>query len=187
MRFASFKKSIGLLALCSLFACGDDDDAQPAHDAHDAAVDSADAADASLPPLITALRAEVEQYDRRVRAICPCLVASGTYATEEECLKYALSGPDWAECAEKALADYDSAATRAASQCYTDFSVHIAECTEAAACDADKLAACGSLSSECLAKQNTRINLILVACPDFGLLSRLPTSSADSGENDRDD
>ncbi len=179
-RFALHKRAIALLALCLLCACGDD-----ARGMRDAAVDRAretDAmasADAGGPTLSTLLQADVELYDRRVRAICPCQVASGAYKTEQECLDLAQSGPDWAQCAVKALADQDSAASRAAMRCFMDYLEQAAECTEAAACDTDKLAVCGAPSSTCLAEQSMGINLILAACPDFGLLSRLNTNGSD--------
>jgi hypothetical protein len=184
-RFVLCKRSIGLAAFGLLSACGDD--AQDAHRARDAAadaareIDAAHSADAGGTALITLLRAEVELYDRRVRAICPCEVASGNYKTEKECLDLAVSGSDWAQCAADALADYDSASTRADTQCFTEYLEQTAECTEAAKCDSDKLAVCGVPSSACLAKQSMRLNLILTKCPDFGLLSRLPIN-----EDDRD-
>jgi hypothetical protein len=179
-------RAIGLFALCLLCACSDD--AQDAHAARDAAADgaarktdAAGSADAGSA-LITLLQADVELYDRRVRAICPCQVASGNYKTEKECLDLALSGPDWAQCAAQALAGRDSASARADTQCFMDYLEQAAECTESAKCDTAKLAVCGAPSSECLAKQSTGINLILAACPDFGLLSRVSTNA-----NDRDD
>jgi hypothetical protein len=185
-RLASSKQTIGVLTLCVLCACGNDD-TQDARDARDAATDAAlttDAASAgdASKPLIETLQAVVDQYDRRVRATCPCEVELGTYKAEKECLDFALSGPDWAECAATALTDYDSPASRAGTQCLTEFLEQAAECTEAAKCDTDKLAECGTPSSECLAKANMGITLILAACPDFGLLSRLPTP-----EDGRDD
>jgi hypothetical protein len=181
---------VGVLALGSMYACGDDD-AQPALDARDAAADAAGKTDAASAAdagadaggaLITMLQAVVDQYDRRIRATCTCEVKFGNYKTEKECLDLGLSGPDWASCAAKAVADYDSPASRAGTQCLTEFLEQDAECTEAAKCDTDKLAQCGTPSSECLAKANMGITLILAACPDFGLLSRLPT-----GEDDRDE
>lgn len=179
-RVASSKKVMSILVFSLLCACGDDDDdAQGARDADDAAMD-ASGADAG-GALITLLQSVVDQYDRRVRAICPCEVKFGTYKTEGECLDFALSGPDWASCAAKAVADYDSPAMRAGTQCLTEFLEQAADCTEAAKCDTDKLAVCSTPSSECLAKANMGITLILAACPDFGLLSRLPTP-----EDDRD-
>jgi hypothetical protein len=175
-----------VLALCVLCGCGDDD-TQDARAARDAATDGAHTTDAASNgdvdgPLMAMLQAAVDQYDRRVRAICPCEVELGTYETEQECLDFALAGPDWARCAAKAIADDDSPASRAGTQCLTEFLEQAAECTEAAQCDTAKLAECGTPSSECLAKANMGITLILAACPDFGLLSRLPTP-----EDDRDD
>lgn len=191
-RLASCKDIVGLLALGLLCACGDDD-TQDTRAARDGGADAAgktdvgSAMDASSAdtggPLMTRLQAVVDQYDRRIRAVCACQVASGNYKTEKECLDLGLSGPDWAQCATKALADHDSPATRAGTQCLTEFLEQAADCTEAAKCDTDKLAQCGTPSSECLAKANMGITLILAACPDFGLLSRLPTTP----ENDRDD
>jgi hypothetical protein len=182
-RFAAYKRSIGSLALCLSCACGGG--ARGARIARDAAADAAHAADAAgsadAGPLRTFLQAEVEQFDRRVRAICPCLVASGSYKTEQECLDLSLSGPDWVQCAAKALADYDSPATRADSQCYVAFLQEAADCTESAACDNTKLAVCGTPQGDCLAKQSMRLNLILAACPDFGLLSRVSNT-----DNERD-
>ena len=180
--FATRKTAPGLLALCLLCACGDD-----AQDTRDAATDAAPTTDAATGadaggPLLTLLQADVLQYDRRVRAVCPCEVASAMYKNEKECLDYGLSGPDWAQCAAKALTGHDSAATRAGMQCLMDYLQQAAECTEAAACDNGKLAQCGTPSSDCLAKASMGINLILAACPDFGLLSRLGTP-----ENDRDE
>src|SRR5687767_826534 len=77
------------------------------------------------------------------------------------------------KCATKALADDDNAKTRAASQCYMDYLQETAEWVEAAMCDSDQLAVCGTPDADCLAANNERINRILNACPDFGLLSRL--------------
>jgi hypothetical protein len=190
-KLASCKQVIAVLALGLLCACGDDDDTQGARDARDAAADAAEKTDAANGmdasnndaggPLITVLQAEVDQYDRRTRAVCTCAVAAGQYKTEKECLDLGLSGPDWASCAAKAIAGHDGPATRAGTQCLTEFLEQAADCTEAAKCDTDKLAECGTPSSECLAKANMGITLILAACPDFGLLSRLRTP-----EDDRD-
>jgi hypothetical protein len=165
----------GIVAvLCLYCACSKDAKAKREPDAavvaHES--DAAQSADAGTP-LMTLVQDEVALYDRRIRASCPCLVASGAYQTEQECLDLGLSGPDWVDCATKALADYDNPDTRAQSQCFTRFLTQVAECTEAAACDQDKLANCGAPDPDCLASQSTRINLILAACPDFGLLSRL--------------
>jgi hypothetical protein len=153
---------LGLLALCLCSAaCGDDADHV------DAAVES------DQPSLRMLVREEIEYYDRRVRAICPCLVESGTYETEQECLDYSLSGPDWVECATRALADFDNPNERAEGQCFADYTREAAECTEAAECDPDKLVTCGVPDPECLAAQSERINALLEMCPDFGLLSRV--------------
>jgi hypothetical protein len=167
-----------------LCACGHD--TQGARDAAaDAArtPDAADGADAAGPALTALLQADIEQYDRRVRAICRCEVASAMYKNEKECLDLGLSGPDWAQCAAKALAGHDGAATRAGMQCLMEYLRQAAECTEAAACETDKLMLCGTPSSECLAQANMGINLILVACPDFGLLSRVNTTNEDDRDN----
>jgi hypothetical protein len=129
--------------------------------------------DAGPPPLVEVARNEIELYDRRIRATCLCLVEQGKYTTEEECLKVGLSGPDWSDCATKALESYDNAMTRAQSQCYFDFLEDAAECVEASKCDADKLAQCATPDLDCLTVVNERLNLVLAACPDFGLLSRL--------------
>lgn len=182
---------IGVLALGLLCACGDDD-TQDSRAARDAATDAAGKTDAASgadaggadagAAQLAILQAVVDQYDRRIRAICPCEVALGTYKTEKECLDLGLSGADWAPCAAKAVAGADSPALRAGMQCLTEFLEQAADCTEAAKCDTDKLAVCGTPSSECLAKANMGITLILGACPDFGLLSRLNTP-----ELDRDD
>lgn len=147
------------LVLCVCCACGDD---------------SSDGdAGAGQPALRTLIEEEIALYDRRVIAVCPCLVAQGVYENEQECLDLALSGPDWVECATTALAGYDSAASREDSQCYIDFLEQTAECTEAAECEQDALAECGAPDAECLAMQSDRINVILAECPDFGLLSRV--------------
>jgi hypothetical protein len=165
-----------MLPLCC--ACHDDDarDAPPTGDAGTSESLPTASMDAGQTPLIVLVRSEIELYDRRIRASCPCLVASGAYQSEQECFRFGLSGPDWAECATRALATFDSPTTREQSQCYLRFLADAAECTEAAACDEGKLATCGTPDLDCLALQNERLNLILTACPDFGLLSRLPTS-----------
>src|SRR5262245_28570499 len=100
---------IQFVVVCWLAACGDDSDGM------------ASTADAGPAPLIDLVRREIADYDRRVRASCVCAFKAGSYPTEQACLDVGLSGPDWAECATKALAEYDSAATRADSQCFRDF------------------------------------------------------------------
>jgi hypothetical protein len=134
---------------------------------------TADAADAGPLPLIEVVKQEIANYDRRVRASCVCGAKSGTYPSEEACLKVALSAPDWVECATAALKDFDSPETRADSQCYQDFLKTSADCTEKSECDPETLDQCGSFTAECLQRNNQRLNLIITACPDFGLLSRV--------------
>ena len=171
-------------ALCALLilplsgACRDDD-APATQAASDAAVDASlpiGRMDAGQTPLIELVRSEIDLYDRRIRAGCPCLVASGAYPSVAECLRLGLSGPDWASCEARALANYDSPSTRDKSQCYFQYLAEAAMCTEAAACDKDKLASCGTPDLDCLASQNERLNLVIAACPDFGLLGRAPSS-----------
>jgi hypothetical protein len=154
--------SIPQIVLCFVAACGDGSEQG-----------MATTADSGPLPLIEVVRQEIANYDRRVRASCVCGVKMGTYPTEQACLEIGLSGPDWVECETAALKDYDSPQTRADSQCYQDFFKNSAECTEKSGCDPDKLNACGSFTAECLQLNNQRLNLILAACPDFGLLSRL--------------
>lgn len=156
----SFTPMLAMLALAATSACSDD-------------AEGSDTVDSGPTALMTLVQDEVELYDRRIRATCPCLVEDGVYETEQECLDLGLSRPDWAECATMALADYDSAQARADSQCFIDFLRETAECAEAAECDQDQLAICGTPDGECLVQQSERINVILTACPDFGLLSRL--------------
>jgi hypothetical protein len=156
------------LSLCA--ACSDRSTGAPATSG---SAGAAPVADAGPPPLLDVVRDEVALYDRRIHAACPCLVAQGTYSTEDECLKVGLSGPSWVDCATMALASYDNPTTRAQSQCYFDFLRDAAACTEAAHCDAAKLANCGNPDPDCLASQNERVTLLLTACPDFGLLSRV--------------
>jgi hypothetical protein len=163
------------IAFMSCLGCADDGGARRADVAADAGTDaSADAsADAGMPPLGDAVREEISFYDRRIRATCPCLVAQGEYQTEEDCLKLGLSGPDWVDCATKALAAYDNPTTRSQSKCYFDFLRDAAECVEMSNCATDKLALCGDPDLNCLAENNERLTLLLTACPDFGLLSRV--------------
>jgi hypothetical protein len=160
-----------VLALSLSAACSDDHD-RGQRDARDATPADTDV-DAGPPPLVDVVRNEIELYDRRIRATCPCLVEQGQYTTEEECLKLGLSGPDWVDCATKALESYDSAMTRTQSRCYFDFLEEAAECVEASKCDIEQLAQCGTPDLDCLTAVNERLNLVLTACPDFGLLGRL--------------
>jgi hypothetical protein len=159
-----------VLVLCLGAACSDDHERD--HRPRDAGAERTDA-DAGPPPLVDVVRSEVELYDRRIRAVCPCLVEQGQYATEEECLKLGASGPDWVECATMALESYDSAETRAQSQCYFEFLEEAAECVEASKCDTEQLTRCATPDLDCLTVVNERLNLVLTACPDFGLLSRV--------------
>jgi len=161
--------ALGLVAACDAHQSG----ARPGSDAADAAADAGADVDAGLPPLIDAVRTEVALYDRRIRAVCPCLVAQGLYQTDQECLDLGLSGPDWVSCATMALASYDNAMTRAQSQCYFDFLRQTAECVEMSNCDVNQLAVCGNPDQDCLARVIDRLNLILTQCPSFGLLSRV--------------
>lgn len=170
--FAMYKQTWVVVALMSCLGCADDG-ARRAEVAEDAGADARAEADAGMPPLVDAVREEVSFYDRRIRATCPCLVAQGEYQTEEDCLKLGLSGPDWVDCATKALAPYDNPTTRAQSRCFDDFLRGAAECVEMSNCATDKLALCGNPDVNCLALNNQRITLLLTACPDFGLLSRV--------------
>lgn len=154
--------SLELIVLSVAAACGDGSEQG-----------MATAADSGPLPLMEVVRQEIANYDRRIRATCVCGVKAGQYPTEQACLEIGLSGPDWVECATAALKDFDSPETRMSSQCYQDYMKNSADCTEAAMCDPDKLSACGTFSTDCLLQNNERLNLILTACPDFGLLSRL--------------
>jgi hypothetical protein len=152
-----------LLSLSVCAACSDDDSAVQA----DAAVNVATAT------LKDVVRYEISLYDRRVRAMCPCLVAKGVYETLQACLDLGLSAPDWLDCETSALASYDSPTTRAQTGCYYGFLKTTAECVEASHCDDTQLATCGTPDSDCLAATNERLQLVLTACPSFGLLSRV--------------
>ena len=154
--------SVLLVSVFAAVSCGDDSEER-----------TPGTADAGPPPLKEIVQQEIANYDRRVRASCKCAVKTGTYPTEQACLEIGLSGPDWVDCETAALENYDSPQTRADNQCYQDFFKTSAECTEQSECDADKLNACGTFSAECLQLNNERLNLILAACPDFGLLSRV--------------
>lgn len=154
--------AIPLMLVSVAAACGDGSDQG-----------MATSADSGPLPLMEVVRQEIANYDRRVRASCKCAVQTGTYPTEQACLEIGLSGPDWVECETAALKDYDTPQTRADSQCYQDFFKNSADCTENSGCDKNKLNACGTFTAECLQLNNTRLNLILAACPDFGLLSRV--------------
>jgi hypothetical protein len=159
-----------VLILVSCVACGDDDVADhPANSATDASTQT----DAAAQPLIDLVRYEISLYDRRIHAVCPCLVAKGEYDTLQACLDLGLSAPDWADCETMALASYDNAMTRVQNQCYFDFLKETAECVETSNCDSNQLAKCGTPDPDCLAKTNERLTLVLTACPSFGLLSRV--------------
>jgi hypothetical protein len=139
----------------------------------DAAVSADAGVDLITVPLVDLVRYEISLYDRRIRAMCPCLVAKGEYETEQDCLDLGLSGPDWQDCASMALASYDNPMTRAQTSCYFDFLEQTAECVESSQCDDARLASCGTPDSECLSATNERLQLLLAACPSLGLLSRL--------------
>lgn len=157
-------------------ACGDDDAGNShAHETADAGtkLDAGVDIDIATAPLMDVVRYEISLYDRRIRAVCPCLVAKGEYDSNEDCLSLGLSSPDWLGCETMALASYDTPMTRAQTSCYYDFLKQTAECVEAAHCDDTQLGSCGTPDADCLTATNERLQIVITACPSFGLLSRL--------------
>jgi hypothetical protein len=145
------------------------------------AAEAGSAADAGESPVIetaelhSLIADSIEQWDRRIHASCACLVAGGTYGSVDECMHWLGSAPDWADCAMRALAGEVSATERTALQCQLEFQRARADCYEAASCDA--VGACEEVEKSCAENDHTLEVLILKACPDTGLLSRLDGGS----------
>lgn len=179
------RKPFWAVVTLSLWAACGDDDASNRHASETADAGShADAGnhvdagididiDVATAPLMDVVRYEISLYDRRIRAVCPCLVAKGEYDSVDDCLKLGLSSPDWLGCETTALASYDNPMTRAQTSCYYDFLKQTAECVEAAQCDDTQLGNCGTPDADCLTASNERLQIVITACPSFGLLSRL--------------
>jgi hypothetical protein len=141
------------------------DPPEPAHEA--------DAAPRAIEPaeLHSFVIDSIAQWDRRVHASCLCLVSSGTYDTVEACMHWLGSGPDWMDCAMRALDGQVSVTERESLQCELDFLRTRADCYEAVSCDA--VLPCDEVAKTCAQSDHVLEVLILKACPDTGLLSRL--------------
>jgi hypothetical protein len=161
--------------ILGLFGCGDDDmaDAEVAD-----AASQTDAAsqhvDAAVPAeLLESFRRALDAYDDQGRATCACLVESGAYETADDCLKYVLSKPDWAECAAATLAEDEYENAREVSGCFARQAELRAECVAASKCEPEAMSDCLQLAVDCTLPSNEQLNRVLLACPDTGLLSRL--------------
>ena len=95
----------------------------------------------------------------------------GAYESVEECVKLVAAGPEWAECASRALAEKIDTLSLDQARCVVDRLGKRADCVESSECS--EVTLCAGDPGECALTDTDAVNVVLEACPDTGLLSRL--------------
>lgn len=176
-----------LLMTLVVVACGDDDDGDhdPRSDegGRDASAghrrDGSTTRDGGREPADPKVVAEyrellddwVMQWDRIADASCACFAMLDIYESVEECVALVSSGPDWAECASEALAERDDDLNRDDARCIIEQLGLRADCVESRECS--EITMCEPNIDACPLADSALVNVVLEACPDTGLLSRL--------------
>ncbi|HKU39073.1 MAG TPA: hypothetical protein VJR89_13020 [Polyangiales bacterium] len=161
--------ALGLWAGLCWLGCGDD-----AGDPRDTP-DAAEAVDASTKETVASVVADIlEQSDRSLADNCPCYVEMGAYASVDECVMWQHSRDDWAPCVDSVLAKHADPDTLDAFRCMRELWANMLMCLREKPCDPVERAECGRSPLECLGGQGQLAVELATACPDVGLLSRIP-------------
>src|ERR1700712_4451725 len=140
----------------------------PRSDAADARPGTANQADASAATEIEDLtQRAIAAYDRQIKASCSCLVSAGTYPSEQACMMLLGSGPSWAGCGAKLLAEHDGPESRGQINCFIESSERQAECGNTAACDTRLAAMCSEVPAACANSEPSLVPQLLQRCPDL--------------------
>lgn len=115
----------------------------------------------------------VTAYDQQNLVRCACFDPAGPYHSAEECAAPLTSGPDWVQCASNALSAQNSPELREHARCTVEQIKQRTDCLASYECNTDERATCESIMLACAEFDPVIDVLIVTACPDTGLLSRL--------------
>jgi hypothetical protein len=142
-------------------------------DARDAAATSdAQAADAGADASVqTELRARLiellREVEREASSRCPCLVATGEYPSEQDCLETVAFKPGWEECVEYVPVP---AASDDALSCALQELKRRNDCLSPAVCDRTLLGMCRATTIECPKLDPEVLARVLQWCPRYVML-----------------
>lgn len=109
----------------------------------------------------------LREVEREAFIRCPCLVAMGSYASEEACRDAVSFKPGWEACAEYVPVPADS---DDALRCALTESQRRNDCVESDACDRDVLGRCRATTIECPKLDSQVLVRVLQWCPRYIML-----------------
>ncbi|HEX6242699.1 MAG TPA: hypothetical protein VFZ61_17420, partial [Polyangiales bacterium] len=104
------------------------------------------------------------EMERDAQLRCPCYVAAGDYASEEECVAEVGRGVRSIDCIEESLSDVEDPGLRAALECALELRHASNACLEETSCD-EQLTRCYEAADECPALDPALLTQAARECP----------------------